>query len=186
MDEVLRDLAHVESSGEQQTLRDYPIEGEVTAEQLRQLAELDVEIAITEERGRLVLSITEEGGIGDDQAHERMIHSRVSVHTHPEESGVIFDAPSYSDIISALERRGEPSPMFIVHPKGITVCKPAPEAVQEQRPYVMRAGSGKQDAAEAAKEQREYADRVGAIASEALWTETEEIEEILRIINMRS
>ena len=190
MDKILNDIALHESEGEPQGLRDYPIDGEISAKQLRQLVELGVEVSITEESGRLVLGIgTVEGAsMGfDESTHNRMISSRVSVHTHPDEDDVVFDSPSFNDIVAALERGAERTPIFIVHSKGITVCKPAPTTAEEpQQPYVIEAGKALPHASEVAREQRAYAERVGAIALQVSWDDTEEINDILRMINMRT
>ena len=190
MDKILNDIALHESEGGPQGLRDYPIDGEISAKQLRQLVELGVEVSITEETGRLVLGVGSEEGAyhgADDLTHNRILFSRVSVHTHPEEDGVVFDSPSFNDIVASLERGAERTPIFIVHSKGITVCKPAPAAAEEpQQPYVIEAGKALPRTSEVAREQRAYAERVDAIAFQVSWDDTEEIAGILRMINMRT
>lgn len=95
--------------------------GDITADQIKELTLLKFEVEMTERRGQKVLTTGEREstkGVEDDyEAHRRVLHSDLDIHTHPSQENA--NGPSFPDLMTASLRTNQ-KPSLIAHLEGIT------------------------------------------------------------------
>ncbi len=190
---------------------EFVVDGEISAADLRGLLKFNNEFAITESANRLIITAGSEHHAGNsDELRERRYSSKLSLHTHPAERGVVYDFISDADIDSA--GFGDRIPLVLVHEKGIILYqKPTkdPDTGENTDKYandLLTEYLNKRGFARMATTVKyhpemklvrnlpenekkalvvEFAHRSGMILVEAGWEESAKISDILKIINLR-
>lgn len=186
------------------------IDGEIKAEDVKNLLQLPYEISMTEHNGKVLLSTgTEKEALIEHQAMERRYQSKLNLHTHiGEKDGRFLNAPSFSDVYIS-DFASEQTPLLLVTNAGILHYKKptileGKEVDKEARDimlfYCQKKGVdvfGFDDNnfylkqwrnltyEEKIKLQREFLEDTGMIVKEAKWEDTEGIKELMDIINLK-
>lgn len=184
--------------------RDYVIHGSVSADNLRALDGLPYEVNITQSDQQLVLTTGDEWGAfnrNDRSTRQRDLTSRISFHTHPfaenTRMGVIFDAPSFGDLMMTIPRkRANLSPSIIAYRLGLTVyefraARSEDEGYELIEKFKTAERLPKQPDLRSleylqllAKCHRKFALQTGSIVAEADWEEKNKVDEIMKLFRI--
>lgn len=115
-----------------ETSREFEIVGEIGPAEIRALLNLPYEIALTEFKGKVILTTdTGERDVNEPERTEiidllfveRQYRSKLSFHTHPIRSARwLFNAPSFSDVLCS-ERASWSTPLLLAHEGGLMVYR---------------------------------------------------------------
>jgi hypothetical protein len=184
----------------------------VTPEALRSLLLLPFEVLLTEENGQIVVETgTENEAPGGPEYRKRKETSRLSLHTHYAEEGMVpVNTPSFSDVyVTTFTHPGTPE-LLVCQSGLLRFGQPVRDAVTQaplQRydsprdvfaRFAKSRGIGffKHEAEEGRELyydlpqgekvalQREFAEKAGVIQAEALWSDPRALEPLMRIINL--
>lgn len=191
---------------------EYEIDGYIEATDLKALLDLEFEVAITEQDGKIILTPLATKTPGAEKYIDRMLHSRLSAHTHNRrKDNIIVNGPSLQDAEMATHTDNQ-TLILVIHGDGITRYKQIARHVftgesirsgqlsSMWRDYQISLGvvfdrrystpdrpfiDDKYSKDEQARLAREFAEKTGMIISEASWDDKEAIQDMLKIINLK-
>lgn len=199
----------IESGRDPYTLPEFirdPQENPITSDDLFELLRLPVEIGLSEEDGKVILTIGEQGKINDQEFVQRSNANRLCLHSHPPNEKTNSESSiSVGDIIRVNARDGKMS--LLLHTDGIIVygdatknpltgetLGPLPDnrdilnSFLKSKGYSIL-GDDNFSSIGTVKQleiSNEFAEKSGMIRERISWNDTNGMEKILDMVNLKS